>query len=122
MRVYLPLNEKGKEELENGQETETENLKIFEFSSDDYFYLEDKKYLDFLNVECGCLIDLYEEDNITYDQLKNAIEITEILIKQSTEKRFTELANQFLEIFKKAKQSNTYVNIYCYGDSRVVNG
>ncbi len=122
MKVYLPLNEKGIEELEKCQETETENLKVYEFSPNDYFYLENKRYFDFLNVECDCLIDLYEETNITYDKLQNAIEITEILIKQSTDKRFIELGNEFLEIFRKAKQSNTYVNIYCYGNPEIVNG
>lgn len=116
MKVYIPLNEEGIKELEECQEEETKNLKIIEFSKDDYFYLERKKYLDFLNIECGVLIDLYEDENIPYNKLNNAIDITKILRDNSSEERFVNLANKFIDIFKLAKECNTYVNIYCYGD------
>ncbi len=116
MKVYVPLNEKGIEELESCQENETENLKIYVFSPEDYFYLDNQKYFDYLNVECGCLIDLYEEERISNDKLKIALDITEILIHQSTEAKFVELANKFVNIFKSAIRAKTYIIIYCYGE------
>ncbi len=119
MRVYIPLNKEGIKELEACVEEETNNMKIIEFSAEDYFYLETKKYLDFLNVECEVLIDLYEDENIPNDKLNNAIEITRILRDNSSEERFVYLANKFIDIFKLAKKCNTYVNIYCYGDPNV---
>lgn len=116
MKVYIPLNELGILELEKCQEEETSNLKIVTFTPDEYFYLESKKYLDFLNVECDCIIDLYEDEDIPNDKLIKALEITQILIKNSNDEKFIHLANKFVEIFNLAIQSNTYVNIYCYGD------
>lgn len=117
MKVYVPLNKKGIEELELGYENETINLKIFTFSADDYFYLEKCKYFDFLNVECDCIIDLFEDEDISNEKLKNGLEITKILVKQSNDSRFINLANKFIEIFELAIKCGTYVNIYCYGKS-----
>lgn len=119
MKVYIPLNLEGIKELESCVEEETKNLKIIEFSADDYFYLESMKYLDFLNAECDVLIDLYEDEDIPNDKLNNALEITKILKDNSSEERFINLANKFIDIFNLAIESNTYVNIYCYGDSNV---
>ena len=116
MKVYIPLNEKGVNELNSWQETETENLKIVVFSGDDYKYLEDRKYLDFLNVECDCLIDLYENEDIPNEKLKNALEVTELLINNSDDERYIGLLNRFKNIFSLAIDCNTYVNIYCYGE------
>ena len=39
MKVYIPLNEKGVNELNSWQETETENLKIVVFHFQIYYYL-----------------------------------------------------------------------------------
>ena len=116
MKIYIPLNEIGVNELENWQETETDNLKIFELSGDDYRYLEEKKYLDFLNVECDCLIDLYENEDITDDKLANALEITKLLIDNTDDERFIKLLNIFIRAFDLAIKCNTYANIYCYRD------
>ncbi len=115
MKVYVPLNDKGIEELEKWSEIESENLKIFEFSGDDYFYLEEKRYIDYLNVECNVIIDLYEDEDIPNNKLNNALNITRILRDNSSEERFIKLADTFIYIFKLAITSNTYVNIYCYG-------
>lgn len=122
MKVYVPINDNGIKELETGEEKETRNLVIYEFAPEDYYYLEDHRYFDFLNVECGCLIDLYEEENIPNDKLKTAVDITDILIGQSTEQKFVNLAEKFVEIFELAIKSGTYVNIYCYGDPTLING
>ncbi len=121
MKVYVPTNSFGIEELNNGQELETNNLKVFEFSPSDYYYLEEQKYFDFLNVECNCLIDLYEVEDIPVEKICKAIEITNILINQINEERFLKLANDFINIFDLAVKSNTYVSIYCYGDPNIIN-
>ena len=116
MKVYVPLNKEGIEELELCFEHETKNLKVYVFSSDDYFYLEKCRYLDFLNVECDCIIDLYEDEDIPNEKLKNALNITKILIRQSNDPRFINLAKRFVEIFELAIKCGTYINIYCYGN------
>ncbi len=116
MKVYLPLNETGILELKQCVEVETENLKIYKFSPEEYFYLESKKYFDFLNSECSCIIDLFEDEDIPNDKLNSALEITNILINQSTDEKFIELAKKFIKIFELAIKCNTYINIYCYGD------
>lgn len=118
MKVYVPKNKKGVEEFDCLVEEETSNLKIVQFTPEDYFYLNKIKYLDSLNVECGCIIDLYEDDIIPLEKLNNAIEITEILIKYINEERFTKLANQMIECFKLAIESKTFVDVYCYGNPK----
>jgi hypothetical protein len=116
MRIHIPLYEKGIYELEKWQELEANNLKIIEFSSDDYRYLENKKYFDFLNVECNCLIDLYENEDISNEKLPKGLEITRLLIDNTDDERFITLLRKFVDIFELAIKCNTYDNIYCYGD------
>lgn len=117
MKIYIPLNEKGVIECEQAIfENSTENMKVEYFTSEEYLFLETQKYLDFLNVECDCLIDLYEEENIINEKLNNALEITKIIKKNTDDEKYIALLNRFIDIFELAIECNTYVNIYCYGE------
>jgi hypothetical protein len=117
MTIFLPLNEEGTRDYENLQETKpTKNLNIYFISGDDYDYLEERNYTDILNVECDTIIDLFEEELIPLEKLPKALEITQILIRNTSEKRYIKLLKQFEEIFSLAIKCKTYVIINCYGN------
>lgn len=117
MTINIPLNRDGIYEFEYYLDyNDANNIKVIEFSGDDYFYLDNLQYFDSINVECDSIIDLYEQEVILYDKLYNAIEITEILIKHINEERFTKLANQMIECFKLAIRSKTFIEVDCYGN------
>jgi len=118
MKVYIPLNELGVNEFDNMVEESTNNLLIIKFDSTEYFYLENMKYLDFINVNCDTLIDLYEEEVIPNEKLKNALEITELLKNNSSDEKYNELLTRFIDIFKKAIDAGTFVGVYCYGEEK----
>ncbi len=116
MTINIPLNKKGVYEFEYYLDyKEAKNIKVVEFSREDYYYLQKFDYLDFINVNCDALIDLYEEEIILYDKLYKAVKITEILIRHINEERFTKLANILLDCYKLAIKSKTFIEVNCYG-------
>ena len=117
MTIYLPLNEEGMKDYDNQNDPKpTKNLNIYFISGDDYDYLEERNYTDILNVECDTIIDLFEEELIPLEKLPKALEITQILIRNTTEERYIKLLKQFEEIFSLAIKCKTYVIINCYGN------
>lgn len=115
MTIFLPLNEKGIKEFEDDNVRDsTKNLNVYDISKDDYDYLEERRYTDILNIECDTIIDLHEEELIPLEKLPKALEITQILIRNTSEERYIELLKQFEKIFSLAIQCKTCVIINCY--------
>jgi len=71
--ICIPLNEAGVRGLEYPAEYKDENYRIIDISDDDYrrlFWLFSK-----FNDEFDIIIDTYEEEMITADQIPRAIEL-----------------------------------------------
>lgn len=114
-RILVPLSEEAEEMLyrgeiyENGEIASCFKTKIFH--EDTYGYLEDRLF-DFINVKFDLIINMYEEEFLEHEQLEEAILLTEKLINSSDEKRFINLATEFVNLLKLAKENNTIVGFY----------
>ncbi|MCR5662744.1 MAG: hypothetical protein K6G50_11560 [bacterium] len=77
------------------------------------FLLMEKYLFNFINQECGLLINMYEEEYADPEQLPKILEITNRMICNSDNDVFLEYANQFKAIVEKAIELQTIVG-FCF--------
>lgn len=77
------------------------------------FLLMEKYLFNFINKECGLLINMYEEEYAEPEQLPKILEITNRMICNSDNDEFLKYANQFKTIVEKAIELQTVVG-FCF--------
>ena len=113
--ILVPLNEDGLEELyqyniyKDGKISE--NMKAMSFYEDTYSYMEDRLF-DFINLVCGSLINMYEEEVIENNQLEKVLDITNKLIHNNDDEHFVEFAKEFKSMIELAIEKKTVVGFY----------
>ena len=113
--ILVPLNEDGLEELyqyniyKDGKISE--NMKAMSFYEDTYSYMEDRLF-DFINLVCGSLINMYEEEVIENNQLEKVLDITNKLIHNNDDEHFVEFAKEFKSLIELAIEKKTVVGFY----------
>lgn len=81
------------------------------FYEDTFYYME-KRLLDFINVECGLLINMYEEEVLENDQLDKGIQVVELVMNNSDDSVLLDFAQKLLELLRLAKKQGTIVGFY----------
>ena len=76
------------------------------------FYYMEKRLLDFINVECGLLINMYEEEVLENDQLDKGIQVVELVMNNSDDSVLLDFAQKLLELLRLAKKQGTIVGFY----------
>ena len=79
---------------------------------EDIYLLMEKYLFNFIDAECNLLINMYEEEWIEGDNLSKTLEITDIMINNSDNEKFVDLAKEFRALVEKAIQYNTCVGCY----------
>ncbi|MCI6191105.1 MAG: hypothetical protein MSA89_12250 [Clostridium sp.] len=72
--ISVPLNEKGIEDYNYGKE-DSNNIKVFELSENEFDNLYNNGIFDKINFECNLLIDDYESEEISGSNLEMALNI-----------------------------------------------
>lgn len=115
-RILVPVNDEAAELLYQGEiyingeiSNDMTGLIFFE----DTFYYMESKLFDFINVECGTLINMYEEEILDTDQLDKAINIIEVIISNNDDKTLLQFAQMLLELLNSAKKYRTIVG-FCF--------
>lgn len=81
------------------------------FREDTYCLLEEYLF-DFINAECGLLINMYEEEYAEQEQLNLILEITERMINNSDDEKFIVLAKDFRVLVVKAIELGTCIGFF----------
>lgn len=114
-RILVPINEKAAELLYRGEIYEdgevSGDMLGLSFGEDTFYYMESRLF-DFINVECGTLINMYEEEILDTDQVDQAIAIVNILVKNSDDLQFKQFAEKLLKLMNIAKEHETIVGFY----------
>ena len=114
-RILVPLNGDAEErmyryDLYQDGEIRPEFYGI-EFHEDTFYYMETRLFA-FLNVECGLLINMYEEEVLDNDLLDKAIKVINLVISHSEDDVLFEFANKLIDCINVAKQQSTVVGFY----------
>ncbi len=104
--VVLPLEDSTEEAMYDYNYCDREhNIKsgfiTMSFHEDDFCILEEYLF-NFIGAECDLIITMYEEEFADVEHLPKILETTQRQIKNSDNKRFLELAKEFLAIIEKA--------------------
>ena len=114
-KIIVPLDDIATEQLyecdiyQNGEIRN--NMVGIVFHEDTFYYME-KRLLDFINVECGLLINMYEEEVIENNQLDKAIDTVELVMNNSDDSVLLNFAQTLLSLLKLAKKQGTIVGFY----------
>lgn len=114
-RILVSINEKATDLLYRGEiyiDGEiSPDLICLSFGEDTFYYMETRLF-DFINVECGTLINMYEEEILDADELDKAIAIVEVLIRNSDDQQFKQFSGILLQLLQDAKEYGTIVGFY----------
>ena len=116
-RVLVPKTKEAENKLYDDDYFDESNdcikdeFDYMEFHEDTFCFLENRLF-DFINVELGILINMYEDEIIDNNQLDKVLEVTNRMIINSDDSKFIELASEFQELVKKAKEYDTVVGLY----------
>lgn len=114
-RILVPFDDKTEErmyryDLYQDGEIRPEFYGI-EFHEDTFYYMETRLF-GFLNVECGLLINMYEEEVLENDLLDKAINVINLVIDNSEDDVLSDFANKLIDCINIAKQQGTVVGFY----------
>ena len=113
--IIVPLDAEGIERLYrydiyfNGEIRS--DMAVLVFHEDVFYYMEPRLF-DFINVECGLLINMYEEETLENDQLDKAIAIVEVVMNNSDDDVVIDFAKKVLELLRLAKQHGAIMGFY----------
>ncbi len=115
--IVVPKSENAYDEMSNyriwdEEKGDVRDCYLFMKFHEDTFCLMEKYLFNFINTECGLLINMYEEEWIEEGNLKKTIEITDRMINNSDNDEFIELAIEFKKLVEKAIELNTCVGCY----------
>ena len=68
--ITVPKHEEGRNDYQEGKEG-TENMEEFILPEEEFDTLDRHKVFDIINDKCGLLIDIYESETVTAEQLKS---------------------------------------------------
>ncbi len=68
--ITVPINQKGIDEYSH-MDFETENLLSFVLPEDEYEKLDRHHVFDIINTKCGKMIDVFESEKVSADDLKS---------------------------------------------------
>lgn len=68
--ITVPINQDGIDEYKH-MTFESDNLLSFELPEEEYETLDRHHVFDIINVKCNKLIDIYESEKVTADELKS---------------------------------------------------
>lgn len=114
-RILVPKNSDAAERLyvydiyDNGEICS--DMVCLEFHEDTFYYME-SRILDFINVECDLLINMYEEEVLENEQLDSAINIVDILVRNSDDDAVITFGKKLLDLMRLAKECGTVVGFY----------
>ena len=77
------------------------------------FLLMEQYFFNFIDDECGLIINMYEEEYIFPEQLSQAIEIVDRMIPECDNDEVLELARKLRALLSKAKELHTAVG-FCF--------
>ena len=73
----------------------------------------ESRLLDFINVEMGTLINMYEEEIIESDRISQLLDLVDLLIRNSDDERFLQFAEEFRALLQLAIDHHTSVG-FCF--------
>lgn len=114
--ILVPLNENGEEQLYNYDFYDDKggvnsNFKFMMFNEETFLYME-KRLLDFINVECDVLINMYEEEILEHEQLPKARQTIEKVLRNTDDKRLIEFACELEDLIDFAVENKKEVGFY----------
>lgn len=115
--VLVPKNENAVNDMagynfwDEAKNDVRDDFLFIKFHEDTYLLME--KYLfNFIDAECGLLINMYEEEWIEGENLHKTLEITDRMINNCDNEELLELAKEFRTLVEKAIEYNTCVGCY----------
>lgn len=114
MKIYILLNkEKISKKTKVLINEDSLNMKVVEFSNEDYKCLNDLRYFGCINNKLRSLVKVYKYENISYKNLDEIIKITTDFKKKDTSIQFAKLADKLIDCYKLAIELETLIIVYC---------
>ncbi|SDW58657.1 hypothetical protein SAMN05216391_11193 [Lachnospiraceae bacterium KHCPX20] len=117
MFVYylnVPVNSEGVEEFESYSET-MPDVKTFELTEEEYLFLRKPNGLfQKFDATFGTIIDVCEEERITFEQLPVALELTEYALKIAKDQHEKSAIEKMRDSLVLAIESETFMEIDIY--------
>ena len=117
-RILVSLDEASTEKLwscdiyDNEDGGINRDMVCLSFREDTFYYMEDLIF-DVLNAKLDLLINMYEEEYISTEQLTMAISVVDHIIDNTDDNAVINFANLLLDMIKLAKEHGTIVG-FCF--------
>lgn len=112
--INVPLNKTGIKEFENYDEIMS-NVKTYELTKEEYEYLRQPKgVFQSFDERFGTIIDVCEEERIEYENLEEALKITNKVFQKQNDKLAERALKKVIDSIERAIKSETFWEIDIY--------